>query len=81
MKVGDKVQWKNHPNVFTVISFKLENVYDDFKRKSIIKTAYTARCDATGALIKFYGYDVNKRIFKVEDDSSEKQLSFFDMID
>ena len=81
MKVGDKVYHKKHPDIFTVISFKFESVYDDFKRKTITKTAYTARCNETGALIKFYGYDINKRIFKVEDDSGEKQLSFFDVID
>lgn len=80
MKVGDRVYHKSHPGTFTVISFKLENVYDDFRRRTITKTSYTARCDTTGALIKFYGYDVNKRIFKVEDDSGEKQLSFFDLI-
>lgn len=81
MKVGDKVYHKNRPDIFTVIGFKFEKVYDDFKQKTITKTVYTARCDETGTSIKFYGYDVNKRIFKVEDDSGEKQLSFFDLID
>lgn len=78
MKVGDKVRHKNHEGIATIISFKVERIFDDFKQRPITKTSYQARYDDTGALIKFYGYDINKRIFKV--DGGNKQLSFFDFI-
>lgn len=74
MKVGDKVKHKNRTDIAKVISIKVETTWDDFKEKPITKTSYVARFDS-GALMKFYGYDIGKRIFKAEPDS--EQLSMF----
>lgn len=75
MKVGDKVQLKKHEGYATVINMKIETTLDDFKGKPVTKSSYVARYD-NGALLKFYGYDIGKRVFKVKDNKSV-QLSMF----
>ena len=76
MKVGDKIQHNKHEGFATVVNMKVETVLDDFKGKPITKSSYTARYE-NGALLKFYGYDIGKRVFKVKGNQAT-QLSMFD---
>lgn len=74
MKVGDKIRCKRYTGIATIIDFQVKQTMDDFKNQTIVRTTYTARFD-DGRLIRFHGYDIGKRIFKVED---HEQISFFD---
>lgn len=77
MKVGDKIQAKLIPNEeATVISSNIETVWDDIKKRKVVKTKYVARYD-DGTLINFYGFNIGKTIFKSDDGT---QLSIFDYI-
>ena len=64
MKVGDKVYHKKDSALATVIRMTVDSIWDDFKQRVITKTEYVARRDDNGFLIKFYGYDIGKTIFK-----------------
>lgn len=64
MKVGDKVYHKRDSAIATVIQMTVDTVWDDFKNRAVTKTKYVARRDDNGYLIKFYGYDIGKTIFK-----------------
>ena len=77
MKVGDKIQAKLIPKEeATVISANIETVWDDIKKRKVVKTKYVARYD-DGTLINFYGFNIGKTIFKSDDGT---QLSIFDYI-
>lgn len=79
MKVGDKVRsTKVRPKEIAVIVKADINVRRDVtrKRKDDIRSTYTAKFDDGSSLI-FYGFDVNKTVFKVEDKNGQMTLDQF----
>lgn len=76
MKVGDKIVHKRRNDPATIIKVVVTHYWDDFQRKTKIKTKYVARYD-TGAIITFNGFDIGKSVIEYE---PNVQLSFFDSI-
>lgn len=74
MRIGDKVRHKRREGVATVIDLTVKTAWDDFKNRTMVNTTYTARYD-DGSLLRFYGFNIGKTIFKVED---FEQLSFLE---
>lgn len=74
MRIGDKIRHTKHQGFATIIKVNVETAINDFDRKVTTKVKYTARYDDTGYLLKFYGYDIGKTVFKHE---PNEQLSMF----
>lgn len=77
MKVGDVVySTKTRPNVYaTIESAHVKNVKNK-KGKVECRTTYKAKYE-DGSTLTFYGFDINRSIFKVEEDDG--QISLFDI--
>lgn len=76
MKVGDKVRHKKHEGIATIVDFQINQEWNFFKQKRVIKTKYIAQYE-NGNLLTFYGFNIGKTVFKYE---PYEQLSFFDQI-
>lgn len=78
MKVGDKVRSsKIRPNdIATVTKADIKIVYNEKKESDEIHTSYTAEYEDKTKLI-FYGFDINRFVFKVEEDYGQIHLSEF----
>lgn len=82
MKVGDKVySIKIRPNEVAVITkadIKIKES-EDSKRKREIRSAYRAKYNDGSQLI-FYGFDIERTVFKVEEEDGQLTLeSLFDI--
>ena len=80
MKIGDKVRsTKVRPNdAATIIksNVALHNKRKDDRIKKEIRSSYEASYEDGSKLI-FYGFDIGKTIFKVEDDYGQIHLGQF----
>lgn len=78
MKVGAKVKSTKvkRKDLATVISVDITKKHDTKKNREIIKSKYTAKYDDGSSLI-FYGFDVGKTVFKVEESDGQMCLSDF----
>lgn len=76
MKIGDKVRsTKVRPKeVATIIKSDVKIRKDQAKSKQEVRTSYTAQYDDGSSLI-FYGFDINRTIFKVELPEEFTQMS------
>lgn len=81
MKVGDKVRsLRVRPDEIAVVTrADIKIVKNEKKNCDETRTTYTAEFDDKTKLI-FYGFDINRFIFKVEEDDGQIHLSdFIDM--
>ena len=79
MKVGDKVRsTKVRPKETATIVKADINIRegDELKPKKEIRSTYTAKFDDGSSLI-FYGFDIGRSVFKVEDDDGQITLDQF----
>ena len=79
MKVGDKVRsTKVRPEEFATIVKANINVREnaDQNNKKEVRSTYTAEFEDGSSLI-FYGFDINKTIFKVEATDGQMSLDQF----
>jgi hypothetical protein len=77
MKVGDKIYHKKYAGLATVIQSTVETTWDVRKQKEVVRTKYLATYP-DGRPITFFGYDVNKTIFKHK--PVNEQMTLFDFI-
>jgi hypothetical protein len=81
MKVGDKVRsLRIRPDEIAVVTrADIKIVKNEKKNRDETRTSYTAEFDDKTKLI-FYGFDINRFIFKVEEDDGQIHMSeFIDM--
>jgi hypothetical protein len=83
LKIGDKVYSKKvRPNEVATIIKVRKDIRDKATDKGIKKefrTSYVAQFEDQSTLI-FYGFDINRFIFKVDDDHGQMNLAdFMDM--
>lgn len=79
MKVGDKVRsTKVRPTeVATIVKADINiREGDESKPKKEIRSTYTAKFDDGSSLI-FYGFDIGRSVFKVEDNDGQITLDQF----
>lgn len=78
MKVGDRVRSsKVRPDEIAVVTrADIKIVKNEKKNRDETRTSYTAEFDDKTKLI-FYGFDINRFIFKVEEDDGQIHLSDF----
>lgn len=76
MKIGDMVYSKkvrpNEKAKITKVDVKLR--HDDVKMRAITQTTYTAKFEDGSSLI-FYGFDVNRTIFKAREADGQYTLN------
>lgn len=78
MKVGDKVYHKSLVGIATIVHKEIHQTYDPIKKFTKMRTKYIANYP-NGESIIFYGYDINKIVFKSV--PINQQTSLFDSID
>ena len=78
MKVGDRVRSsKVRPDEIAVVTrADIKIVKNEKKNRDETRTSYTAEFDDKTKLI-FYGFDINRFVFKVEEDDGQIHLSDF----
>lgn len=76
MKIGEKVRHTKHRGIYTIVEAKVTRRSNP-NGKDIVQTTYMAT-SPNGRSIIFYGYNIGKNVFKVEDTDST-QLSIFDI--
>lgn len=77
MKVGDKVRsTKVRPTEVATISKAEIKICDDGCGKKGTRSTYTAKFDDGSSLI-FYGFDIGRSVFKVEDNDGQITLDQF----
>lgn len=78
MKVGDKVRSsKVRPDEIAVVTkADIKIVKNEKKNRDETHTSYTAEFDDKTKLI-FYGFDIDRFVFKVEEDDGQIHLSDF----
>ena len=77
MKVGDRIFSKKVRPSDVAIIVKMDAVIKERSGKKEVRTTYVAKYD-DGSEITFYGFNINKTIFKYE--GPDGQLSLFDYI-
>ena len=76
MKIGEKVTHSKHSGIYTIVETKVVKRSDpDGKENTRVTYLATSR---NGRSITFHGYDIGKRVFKVES-TDAVQLSIFDI--
>ena len=75
MKVGDRIRRANRPGTAKVIESRVTTSLDE-KGKPVTRVSYLAMDEATSYVFRFYGYDINKRVFKVDSIDSEQTTMF-----
>ena len=73
MKVGDMVRSTKRHGVFKIFESIVTTTLDH-EDKPVARVSYLAMDENTNKVLKFFGYDVNKTVFKV---SSSEQLKLF----
>ena len=78
MKVGDRVRsLRVRPDEIAVVTkADIKIVKNEKKNRDETRTSYTAEFDDKTKLI-FYGFDINRFVFKVEEDDGQIHLSDF----
>lgn len=78
MKIGDIVRsTKVRPNdTAKIIKAEIKKVHNEKKDMEEIRTTYTAEFPDKTTMI-FYGFDINRFIFKVEENDGQMNLSDF----
>lgn len=78
MKVGEKVKSTKvtRKDLATVVTIDISKKHDTKKNREIIKSKYTAKY-ADGSSLIFYGFDIGKTVFKVEESDGQMCLSDF----
>ena len=76
MKIGDKVKHSKYSGVYIIIESKVVKRSNPDGTEST-RVTYLAT-NNNGRSFTFHGYDIGKRVFKVED-TDEVQLSIFDI--
>ena len=78
MKVGDRVRSsKVRPDEIAVVTrADIKIVKNEKKNRDETRTSYTAEFDDKTKLI-FYGFDINRFVFKVEEDDGQIHMSEF----
>lgn len=73
MKVGDRVRSTKHKGIFKIIESKIETTLgvDD---KPVVRATYLAMDETNFKTLKFFGYDIDKTVFKAKD---YEQLKLF----
>ena len=74
MKVGDRIRCADRHGISKVVESRIVTTLDS-DDKPITKVSYLA-IDEKARLFKFYGYDINKRVFKVESTDGEQSTLF-----
>lgn len=75
MKVGDRIRRANRPGIAKVIESRVTTSLDE-KGKPVTRVSYLAMDEMTNYVFRFYGYDINKRVFKVDSIDSEQTTMF-----
>ena len=78
MKIGDVIRsTKIRPNeTATIIKSEVRKKYNEKKGLTEIRTEYIARFKDKST-IKFYGFQINKTIFRVRDAAGQMRLEEF----
>lgn len=76
MKIGEKVRHSKHSGIYTIVETNVKKRTNPDGKEST-RVTYTAT-SRNGRSITFYGYDIGKRVFKVEGKDAT-QLSIFDI--
>lgn len=78
MKLGDVVRsTKVRPNeTAKVVKVDVKKVFNEKKERNEIRTTYSAEYPDKTTLI-FYGFDINRFVFKVEENDGQMHLSDF----
>lgn len=66
MKVGDRVRSTRHNGLFKIVETKVETTLD-MEDKPVVRVTYLAIDEAGYKTLKFFGYDVDRTVFKAKD--------------
>ena len=81
MKIGDIIQsTKVRPNdTAKIIKADVRQKYNDKKGKTEVRTEYVAEFEDK-TIMEFYGFDINRSIFRIEEADGQMRLEeFMDM--
>ena len=78
MKIGDIIQsTKVRPNdTAKIIKADVRQKYNDKKGKTEVRTEYVAEFEDKTTM-KFYGFDINQSIFRIEEADGQMRLEEF----
>ena len=78
MKIGDIIQsTKVRPNdTAKIIKADVRQKYNDKKGKTEVRTEYVAEFEDKTTM-KFYGFDINRSIFRIEEADGQMRLEEF----
>ena len=78
MKLNDTVRsTKIRPNeTAKIVKVDVRKVHNEKKDREEIRTTYSAEFQDKTTMI-FYGFDINRSVFKVEEDDGQMHLSAF----